>query len=79
MNYLDVLPRELLSYLIPNDYVYTTLQIFDESDRYQIFVDYINWQYPEYYKILKLNSNLSFRAEARPNTEDPQMRIRSVK
>jgi hypothetical protein len=61
MNYLDILPKELLAYLIPNDYVYTTLQIFNESDRYQIFVDFINLNYPDYYKISKRDSNLSFR------------------
>jgi hypothetical protein len=57
MNYLDFLPKELLAYLIPNDYVYTTLQVFNDQDRYQIFVDFINLNYPDYFHMMKRESS----------------------
>jgi hypothetical protein len=57
MNYLDFLPRELLAYLIPIDYVYTALQVFKDQDRYQIFVNYINYEYPDYFRIYKRNNS----------------------
>lgn len=61
--YLDLLPLELLASITPSNYIYGYLEIFDEPKRYQIFKQYVQLAYPDYYWIYSAgNSSYSYES-----------------